>query len=424
MSVMLAGGALVAGACFGVRTETSHVRLVGKPGAYELHRNGKPYFVRGAGGNGSQKMLVEAGANSIRTWGAEGLGEVLDKAHKDGLTVTAGIWLGHRPEFDYGDKAAVKKQFEMCKEVVQKYKDHPALLCWAFGNEAEGDGKDPRVYQAINEIAEMSKRIDPNHPTMTVIAEIGDRKVPSIHQLCPSIDIIGINSYGGAPSLAERYAKDGGTKPYMVTEFGPLGHWEAGTTRWGAPIEMSSTDKEAMYRKAYDGGVLRAAGTCLGSYVFLWGNKQEATSTWYGMLLPNGAHVGAFDVMAEIWTGKPRKNLTPRILELSVPQSDRLVPGQVITATLKATDPENKPIRVEWILSGEAVERLTAGRDERKPPLFPNAVTQPGQTSVKVKMPSTLGGYRLFVYVYDDAGGAAVANVPLYVGDSLPLNSN
>lgn len=417
ISLGIVGGVLIAGTCYALRTAPASVKVTGKPGSYQLIRNGQPYFVKGAGGNGNRKLLLEAGANSIRTWGAEGLGEILDQAQKDGLTVTAGIWLGHRPGFNYSDEAAVKQQFEMCKQVVLKYKDHPALLCWAFGNEAEGDGLEPKVYKAINDIATMSKQIDPNHPTMTVIAEIGGGKVRSIHDLCPNIDIIGINSYGGAPTLAERYAKDGGTKPYMVTEFGAPGHWEVGKTRWDAPIEMTSTEKAVMYRKAYEGAVSRASGVCLGSYTFLWGHKQEATSSWYGILLPDGAHLGAMDVMSEIWTGNPRKNLVPRILELKTPQADGLKAGQMINASLQASDPENKPLVVKWVLSGEAVERLTAGQDEAKPPLYPDAVVHSSNRSVTLKLPSHAGAYRLFVYVYDDAGGAAVANIPLFIGD-------
>ena len=39
--------------------------------------------------------LMAAGGNSIRTWSAEKLEPILDEAHKHGLTVTVGLWLGH-----------------------------------------------------------------------------------------------------------------------------------------------------------------------------------------------------------------------------------------------------------------------------------------------------------------------------------------
>src|SRR5438132_9525387 len=38
---------------------------------WELLRNGSPYFVKGAGGDGSCELLAKLGGNSIRTWGTE-----------------------------------------------------------------------------------------------------------------------------------------------------------------------------------------------------------------------------------------------------------------------------------------------------------------------------------------------------------------
>lgn len=398
------------------------MEVVGKPGSYKLIRNGEPYVIRGVGGNGSRKLLLECGANSFRTWGAENIGQVLDEAHRDGLTVTVGIWLGHAGAFNYHNPVEVKKQFEMCKEVVTKHKDHPALLMWAFGNEMEANPDDPAVWRAIEDIAAMSKAIDPNHPTMTVVAEVGGDKVKNIHAICKSIDIIGINSYGGARTLKERYEKAGGTKPYILTEFGPLGSWEVPKTRWDAPIEASSTEKAEFYRQAYEAAVSGNPGTCIGSYAFLWGNKQEATATWFGMLLPNGAPLAAVDVMSTFWTGKPRANLVPRIDKLSVTTADKLKPGQVVKASLVASDPEGKPVTVKWILTAEGRERLTAGRDEAVPEGYPQALVSSSKSEATFRMPESGGGYRIFAYAFDDAGGAAVANVPIFVDAPIKVD--
>jgi hypothetical protein len=400
-----------------VPVKGSKVEVVKTAEGYQLLRNGSPYYIRGVGGNGSRKLLLEIGGNSFRTWGAENIGQVLDDAHKDGLTVTVGIWLMHAGEFNYSDPVAVKKQFEMCKEVVQKHKDHPALLMWAFGNEMEAHPDDPAVWRAVEDIAAMSKKIDPNHPTMTVIAEIGGYKVKNLHAICKSIDIVGINSYGGAPSLKERYPIAGGTKPYIITEFGAPGTWEVAKTKWEAPIEWTSTAKAGWYRDAYEKSIKGNPGVCLGSYAFLWGNKQEGTATWFGMLLPDGSHTGAVDVMAELWTGKPRKNLVPKIEKLELSAADYLKPGQTIQATLVASDPEGKPLRVKWLLKGEVKVRLTAGRDEVVPPTYSEALITSTNSSAEFKVPKEGGAYRIFAYVYDDAGGAAVANVPIFIGE-------
>lgn len=400
----------------------TQVRIDKGPGGYTLVRGGKPYLIRGAGGTGARADLLRLGANSIRTWGADDLGVVLDQAQRDGLTVTAGIWLGHADVFDYHDADLVAKQLAMCREVVERHKNHPALLMWAFGNEMEGyaEADDPAVWKAINAIAEMSKTVDPDHPTMTVIAEVGGQRVPNVHRYCPAIDVVGINSYGGAPTLVERYRKQGGTKPIVLTEFGPPGPWESPKTPWNAPIEMSSTEKAKRYRQAYEAAVLQSQGLSLGSYAFLWGHKQEATATWFGMLLKDGSRVAAADVMSELWTGKPPANRCPEIASLALSKTAGLRPGELVTGTLSASDPEGDPLQVRWVLSGEVAKYLTAGRDEAVPDDYPDALVRSDPSGATFKMPPYGGAYRVFVTVTDGHGGAAVANVPLFVDGPPP----
>ena len=62
---------------------------------WQLTRDGQPYLIKGVGGDKQLDKLEAAGGNSIRTWSAEKLEPILDEAHKLGLTVTVGLWLGH-----------------------------------------------------------------------------------------------------------------------------------------------------------------------------------------------------------------------------------------------------------------------------------------------------------------------------------------
>jgi hypothetical protein len=179
--------------------------------SWQLLRGGEPYFIRGAGGDALLEELAAAGANSIRTWGADDIDDLLDEAHALGLSVTVGIWLGHeRHGFDYDDENQVRQQFKRARQIVLRYKDHPAVLLWGIGNEMEGftDGDNPAIWSAVNDVAAMVKELDPAHPTMTVTAEIGGERIAGAHERSPAIDIHGINSYGGAPSLAERPSSD------------------------------------------------------------------------------------------------------------------------------------------------------------------------------------------------------------------------
>ena len=396
-------------------SERSGTRVIDDGGAYLLVRNGQPYFIRGVGGQTHLDTLAAAGGNSIRTWGADHLDDILDEAHRHGLTVCAGLWLGHeRHGFDYHDRSAVLEQLKASLETVRRHKDHPALLVWGIGNEMEGDGSNPAIWRAVEEIAREIKRIDPDHPTMTVIAELGNDKVQNIERFCPSIDIIGVNSYGGITTVGARYRAAGGSKPYVVTELGLLGPWEVGTTPWGSPIEMTSTEKGLWYADGYRRAVTEQEGLCLGSYAFFWGNKQETTATWFGMLLPDGSRLAAVDALVKAWTGAPPGNLCPRILSLEADPTSQLRPGQTVVARLSANDPENDELTFRWVLRSDAGTIGAGGDLQENEASFDASVAASGPTAT-VTMPDSPGGYRLFAYVVDDAGGAAVANVPLHV---------
>ena len=397
---------------------SAEVQVVQKDGKFELQREGKAFFIKGGGGGeNALDSLAKAGGNSIRLWGDERLGEILDRAHQQGLTVAAGIWLGQiRQGFDWSDADGLIKQREHVRRVVEKHKNHPALLCWALGNEMEDpEGKNGAVWTQINNLARMVKEIDPAHPTMTVVAEIGGDKVRNFHALCPDVDILGINSYGGAISVPERYRKLGGKKPYILTEYGPPGIWEIGKDAIGAYPELTSTEKAEIYRKVYQAAVLGSEGLCLGSYAFLWGQKQEVTATWFSMFLSDGARLGAAETISELWTGKAPANRVPRIKSLAYQGERKAKPGATGSAVLEASDPEGDPLKVTWVLQRDPGEYGTGGDKEDAPPNVPGAVTNMSATSATITLPADGGLYRLFAIVHDNQGGAAVANVPLRV---------
>ncbi|MGB5361777.1 MAG: glycoside hydrolase family 2 TIM barrel-domain containing protein, partial [Aureibaculum sp.] len=142
-------------------------------GKYELLVNNKPFYIKGAGLEfGKISTLAEHKANSFRTWrtnnGKQSGKEVLDAAYKNGLMVTMGIEVAReRHGFDYNDEIAVREQKERIKKEVLEFKDHPALLIWAIGNELNLRATNPKVWDAVNDISKMIHEIDPNHLTTT-----------------------------------------------------------------------------------------------------------------------------------------------------------------------------------------------------------------------------------------------------------------
>ncbi len=387
---------------------------------FTLFRDGQPFFIQGAGGDASRETLKKFGGNSIRMWGADNIGDQLDEAQRLGLTVTIGIWLEHTGgphHFDYHNPGQVAEQIEKVRQAVLKYKDYPAVLVWGIGNEMEGykDGGDPAVWKAVEQAAAVAHKLDPNHPTMTAIAEIGGKRVQSIDEYCPDIDIVGINTYAGGPSVASRYRQLGGYKPFILTEFGPAGTWEVGSNAWGAPIELTSTAKNEAYRQTYGGTVMPERGKlCLGSYAFLWGNKQEATATWFGMFLPDGTRLEPVDTMSELWTGHAPAQRCPQMQPMKLDR-DNVKGGETIHATLDVTDPDNHALTAKWVLTSDAAVYQTGGAFQEQPRDFPDAIISGDIHGAEIHMPNRAGPYWLYAYIYDGHGGGATAVASVHV---------
>lgn len=400
-------------------TSPVKVEVVHVGSRWELRRNGKPYYVKGAGGAAHLDQLVAAGGNSFRTWGTETASFELDEAQRLGLTVSLGIWLGHKSYFDYENKDQVKKQFDMVEREVRLYAERPALLVWGLGNEmeAEGDNDTPAVWQAIEDLARLTKRLDPNHPTMTVVAEVNKQKIDHIKRFAPSIDILGVNTYGGLPTLPNRLAEFGWDKPYLVTEFGAKGQWESPKTPWGAAIEPTSSQKAETFIRNYVVAIRADSARCLGSYVFYWGSKTEETPTWFGMFLPSSERTATVDAMTYLWSGKWPAYRAPTITPIECSGTE-FVAGETVSAAIKSESPYGSPIVATWTVRAETKVKRFAGEGEKaEPERRPESlqITDQAGFRIKFKAPSVPGPYRLFVTVRDARGAAAVANIAFRV---------
>lgn len=388
---------------------------------YELIKNGQPHRIRGAGGSQYLKVLAENGGNTLRTWGVGPETEaLLDEAHALGISVTLGIWLGHeRHGFDYGDEDQLARQRAQVEAAVMKYKSHPALLTWGLGNEMEGiqnRGDSPVIWKEVNRLAERIRALDPHHPVMTVVANVNSEKVRAVMAHAPAVDILGVNAYAGAQNIGNNLRTYGWTKPYAVTEYGLPGPWEVEHTDWGAPIEPSSREKAGFYYVATR-GILEDSKQCLGAYAFVWGSKQEATASWFGMFLPSGEKNPRVDAVTRAWTGEWPRNRAPVLKAAVMPMSGQKVPGgQFIAVKAHYADPENDLLTYEWELRHESTDRKVGGDAEAVPALVEGAVKALDQAgNALLKTPEATGAYRLFVTVRDGQGSGCMDNWPFYV---------
>ena len=294
---------------------------------------------------------------------------LLDRCAELDLAVAAGIWLQHeRHGFDYTDEARVNAQRDMVRATVKQYRDHPALLVWVLGNEMEGDPTNPRaslIWKEINELAAIVKAEDPAHPVMTVIAGSDAAKVKAIIEHYPNLDILGVNAYAGAGGAGAAVKAAGWNKPFVLTEFGPTGHWEVPKSPWGASIEPTAREKAASYyatqRLAHGGSaghhprqLYVPVGTETGNHLHLvWHVPQDRRETAAG-----GRHVPRMD---RPMAGEPlpaHRTLDSELRDATVPPGSLAVPHA-----------SPRPIRM-------ATRSPTNGRSRRKAPTSAAAATR------------------------------------------------
>ena len=159
--------------------------------------------------------------------------KVLDEFYKNDIMVIVTVAIS-KEQLDTG----------IYKEVVNAYKDHPAVLMWAIGNEWNLNGfygAWDSVFDAsarVNEVAEEIKALDTHHPVCSILGDSfldsnsNDEcgvlwLVKDILAHCPNVDIWGLNIYRGESfgNLFEQWSQTWQEiameeKPFFVSEFG------------------------------------------------------------------------------------------------------------------------------------------------------------------------------------------------------------
>jgi hypothetical protein len=346
--------------------------------------------------------------------------EVLDEAYKHRLMVCMGIEVGReRHGFDYDDENAVREQFEAIKKDVLELKDHPALLMWGIGNELNLRYTNPKVWDAVNEIAKMIHDVDPNHPTTTMLAGAGKREIKEIMERCPELDLLSFQLYGAIDKLPLFLEESGYEGAYIVSEWGATGHWEVEQTAWNRPIEQNSHVKATAYQERYNNYIAADKANCVGSFVFLWCQKQERTPTWYGLFLESGERTESVDVMQYVWTGKWPENRVPVMRSLKLDgltayENIYLTAGKEYKAETEVEDREGDTLSYRWEILKEVdrAKQSDGGDYEPRPEAVLDISSEEHILSFAAPEP---GEYRLFVYASDKHGGAATANIPFIV---------
>ncbi|MCC5942416.1 MAG: hypothetical protein JJU37_12825 [Balneolaceae bacterium] len=424
-SILTAGGMFIPPILKGnsFSKEPIKVEIREQDDSFQLYRGGKPYYIKGAGGENHLELLVSIGGNSIRRWGTnENTMSLLNRAHELGISVCLGLNMRReRHGFDYDDEHAVMQQLEQICGEVEKYKNHPAVLMWGIGNELDLRYSNTKVWHAVNDVSKMIHDVDPFHLTTTMTAGIDKKRVDLIKEKCSDLDLLSINTYGSLPSLPANLRAYGWDKAYIVAEWGPTGHWEVPRTDWDAAIEETSTEKRKLYFSRYQESIKKDTEKCLGSYVFLWGQKQERTHTWYGMFMENGDPIEVIDAMEYNWTGMWPENRSPSIDSLTLNgkkaiENLSLQPNEYCQAEVISSIIDDSNIQINWEIFHESSDHQEGGDREQKPDRVDGLISVENTQKLRFNAPEQKGPYRIFVYIKNEnINRVATANIPFFV---------
>ena len=392
-------------------------------GRYQLIRNGKPFYINGGAASADYlEELKEAGANTARIYDTIGLKKILDKAEALDLAVVVDIPL---PKFEndpqyYEDPELFNEMKSRIAPVIQKYKDHPALLYWNLGNELYYPYffHSTKFFENFNSLIDLIHKEDENHPVSTTTIGANKLRVISITLKSPQLDFISFNSFGVLSRFENKLKplKPFWDGPHVITEWGVNGPWEATKTSWGAPVEETSTKKAEQIRLRHQNYIapLKEENS-LGSFVFYWGQKNEITPTWYSLFNKNRQKTEAVYELEKVWQGKEKSSFPgPQLNYIllngkGAKESIVVAPGETMEVSTLLSNIPQPNLVYDWEVRKES---WFAYHISEKVPFIKFKRT--GKNPI-FNAPSRPGPYRVFLELTNGTGYIATANIPFYV---------
>ncbi len=357
------------------------VKVAGSQGNWALQVDGKQWVVKGMTWGpaisefaGHVANLKAMGVNTIRTWGTDaGSKTLFDQAAANGIRVIAGFWLapGGGPGSggcpDYVNDAAYKStSMNDILTQVRAYKDNPGVLMWDVGNESllglgscgtVGGGVEANrnaYAKFVNDVAVEIKKIDPNHPVTSTDAWTG--AWPYLKANTPALDLYGLNSYGAVCSTKQTWVSGGYTKPYILTEGGPVGSWEADPDVNGIPNQGTDQDNANGYVKSWN-CLGQHNGVALGATMFHYGTEGDFGGIWFNVI-PGGNKRLSYYAIAKMYGGSAGNagvNTPPTFQSMSIDNSTSIVAGATVTLRAAVSDPQGDPINYVTFVNSQPI---------------------------------------------------------------------
>ncbi len=398
------------------------VKVVPAKTGYALLVNGKPFYVQGAGvgeaygkkGEDYLALAKELGANAVRTWGTDqGTKKYLDRAHELDLLVDAGIWINY-PDITQGisylkgGEAYRRKKERETLDYVRRFKKHPAILAWNIGNECIFFTKDPAEREAlclfIESLVRKVHKEDPNHPIL--YTSVNSLDLPFLKKYVPSLDIIGMNVYGSVIGAQSGWQALDFGKPYLITEFGPLGPWDLPKDKNGKMLEQDDRSKAQQYKNHWS-LIKERAGKNLGGFVFHVGETTQESLTMWNVNDHLYKKEPFVTIQKQFGAGDGADH-APKISSFILPDSVKA--GESFQAEIVAADLEGAALTYEFQASTSVQDVLQYYVNT---PLALEIQAEGPKATIKA--PEKPGIYRLYGFARDATGHSASLSRTLLV---------
>lgn len=391
---------------------------------YTLIRNGQPFTIKGASGSSMLKELSQSGGNTVFCWDTAALGGVLDQAFACNLAVIAGIDLPDPAGKDsYASARDDSALLRYSKRLVEKYRNHPALLFWCLGNELKFPLSPfkQQFYKTYNQLLLDIHQADSHHPVATTIINVNKKHVLNLQWRVPGIDLIGINCYNSLKKLrSELHAlSPAWSGPFFVAEWAPEGGWEARYTKWYAPFEKTSHEKAAAFDSFYRRYMPLEDKRFLGSLAYYWGSREEYTHTWFSFFDEDGMATETVETLKDCWSGTRRVHQSPRLSGIRIDDEDAsanvlLAAGTRHQAVVQPS--QDSGLTYKWVILPESwTQWWIPWSHFVKPDPVRNLLMDSTGPLATFRAPLKTGGYRMFVTVFNSNRYCATANIPFYV---------
>lgn len=320
----------------------------------------------------------------------------------------------------YEDDGKFEELKRRVSRVVKAHKDHPALLYWNLGNELYYPYfyKDANLHERFNILIDLIHEIDPNHPVSTVTIGANKLRVLSIHRKSPQLDFISFNSFGVLSQFSNKLKPISPIwkGPYVITEWGVNGPWEAQLTSWKAPIEENSTKKaEQIKQRYYDYMEPLKEENSFGSFIFYWGQKNEVTPTWYSLFTDKMHKTQGVYEMEKIWNYNKNEIFPGPELEYILLNkkgaADNIIlqPGKIARVEVKLPENKKQDLEYRWEI------RKESWYEYEKSELVKGSSFNITGNYTEFYPPAIEGPYRVFLYATNGTEYMATANIPFYV---------